>query len=85
MTTMSASEVFALVDDRKACTPPPQVTGDDHHEYKFCICTVVDDWKIHYIPAQMLQGQDHLGHYIYSWSRMQQPIASRTRVIARSR
>ena len=46
MTTTSASEILVLIDDRK--TPPPQVAGDAHHECKFCFCTVVDDWKIHY-------------------------------------
>ena len=64
MTTTSASEVFVLVDDRKTCTPPPQVAGDAHHECKFCICTIVD-WKIKYTTSSIVaEGQDHLGHYI---------------------
>ena len=45
MTTMSASEVFVLVDDRK--TPPVQVAGDEHHECKLHICT---SWWLENIP-----------------------------------
>ena len=80
MTTTSASEIFALVDDRK--TPPPQVAGDAHHECKFCICTIVDDWKIHY-KFNSCRGS-RPSWALYSQSRMQQPIAGRTRIIASS-
>ena len=37
VTTTSAREVFALVDNRK--TPPVEVAGDDHHRCKLCICS----------------------------------------------
>ena len=36
-TTMSASKVFTLIDDRKNTNA--KVAGDDHHECKLCICS----------------------------------------------